>query len=78
MTSDQDEVRAQIVADYARMAADLEQLVDNPGPAIHGENIARDPNGKPLPDEDIRGQARHLLADTRHDWADMLGGVTLN
>lgn len=76
MTSN--EVRAQIQADYARMAADLENLVRDPGYAIDGENIARGPDGQVLPDEGVRDQARQLLAEVRHDWADMLGGVTLN
>lgn len=68
-----DDVRHEITLDYARMAADLEEIARNPGPAIDGEDVARGPDGEALEDEDVRSQARELLAACRQDWATMLG-----
>jgi len=63
--------------DYDRAEAAAQDLIDNPGPVLDatGESIAIDwdGNGQPLPNEDVRQEARELLADLRKDRADTLG-----
>ena len=64
-------LRHEIQADYDRLEANAHDLIASPGPALasNGEDIALGPDGQPLPDENIRREARQLLADLRRDRA---------
>lgn len=62
-----DSVRTGLLESYDEIEAHLLATIADPGPVVAGEDIARDPEGNPVPNEQVRAEAKRLLARLQRD-----------